>query len=117
MANKRREDWIDCLKCIAILIVMMNHLGLTIPGFSFWGGMFFVPIFFLLSGYTYHTKEETFGRFLKRKAKRLLLPYITANAILFVFFFVKESLLGSISAAEDLKILYGIFYARNQLLS
>ena len=100
MANKRREDWIDCLKCIAILIVMMNHLGLTIPGFSFWGGMFFVPIFFLLSGYTYHTKEETFGRFLKRKAKRLLLPYITANAILFVFFFVKESLLGSISAAE-----------------
>ena len=95
MANKRREDWIDCLKCIAILIVMMNHLGLTIPGFSFWGGMFFVPIFFLLSGYTYHTKEETFGRFLKRKAKRLLLPYITANAILFVFFFVKESLLGS----------------------
>ena len=34
-----------------------------------------------------------------------------------MFFFVKESLLGSISASEELKILYGIFYARNQLLS
>ncbi len=117
MANKRREDWIDCLKCIAILIVMMNHLGLTIPGFSFWGGMFFVPIFFLLSGYTYHTKEEPFGTFLKRKAKRLLLPYVTANAVLFVFFFVKDCILGNISTAEGLKNLYGIFYARNQLLS
>ncbi len=117
MSGKQREKWIDLAKCIAILIVMLNHSQLTIPGVSFWGGMFFVPVFFVLSGYTYRGKEESFALFLGRKAKRLLVPYITANGILFAFFFIKDVVLSGKPAEEMLTSLIGIFYARNQLFS
>ena len=52
-----RKTYVDFAKCIAILFVLMNHIGLTIPYVSNFGGMFYVPIFFVLAGYTYHTKE------------------------------------------------------------
>lgn len=113
--GKLRKKWIDCVKCIAILIVMLNHSGWTIPGVNFWGGMFFVPVFFVISGFTYRTKEESFPQFIKRKAKRLLLPYIVANGILFVFFLLKNVVGGGKPIAEMLPGFCGIFYSRNQL--
>ena len=73
--GSRRENWIDAAKGIAILIVVLNHSGLVISGVNFWGGMFYVPAFFLLAGYTYAPKEESYKSFVKRKAKRLLVPY------------------------------------------
>lgn len=84
-----RENWIDAAKAIAILIVVLNHSGLNIPGVNFWGGIFYVPIFFLLSGYTYHPTEENFKSFAKKKERRLLVPYLMANGILYGIFTVK----------------------------
>lgn len=115
-SGKAREKWIDCVKCVAILVVLLNHSGFVIPGVNFWGGMFFVPVFFVVSGFTYHTKEESFLLFLKRKAKRLLLPYITANGVLFLFFLLKDVVVGSKNLSEMLSGFLGIFYSRNQLL-
>lgn len=121
MSDAQREKWIDLVKCIAILIVMVNHSVLDIPGVKFWGGMFFVPVFFVLSGFTYHAREESFSAFLGRKARRLLLPYITANGILFVFFMCKNILLAgegfAESSSEMLCNLAGAAYARNQLIA
>lgn len=85
-----RKNWIDAAKGIAILIVVLNHSGLHIPGVNFWGGIFYVPIFFLLSGYTYHPTEESLGSFAKKKTHRLLLPYFVTNLILFLIFSVKD---------------------------
>ncbi len=111
----RRENWIDAAKVIAISIVILNHNGIVIPGVNFWGGMFFVPAFFLLAGYTYSPKEETYGSFVKRKAKRLLIPYFVANFIMFGFSIVKDLLLGNFAIEKSLLSLLGVFYARNQL--
>ena len=116
MSGKKREKWVDFAKCIAIFIVMLNHSGIVVPAVSFFGGMFYVPIFFLISGFTYRTKEESFPHFVKRKAKRLLLPYITANMLLFAFFFCKETILEGGSKAAFLR-LFGILYGRNQLFA
>ena len=85
-----RKNWIDAAKAVAIFIVVLNHSGLHIPGVNFWGGIFYVPIFFLLSGYTYHSTEESLGSFAKKKTHRLLLPYFVTNLILFLIFFVKD---------------------------
>ncbi len=115
MSGKQREKWIDLVKCIAILIVMLNHSQLALPQIRFWGGMFFVPVFFVISGFTYHSREESFLSFLGRRARRLLVPYIAANGILFAFFFFKDVVLAAGSATEKLTGLIGIFYARNQL--
>lgn len=117
MSDAQREKWIDLVKCIAILIVMINHTVLDAPGVKFWGGMFFVPVFFVLSGFTYRSREESFSVFLGRKAKRLLLPYITANGVLFVFFVCKSVLLGDGSLTEMFWDIVGIGYARNQLIA
>ncbi|MBQ8527178.1 MAG: acyltransferase [Lachnospiraceae bacterium] len=117
MSGKQREKWIDLVKCIAIAIVMINHSQLDVPEVKFWGGMFFVPVFFVVSGFTYRSREESFLSFLGRKAKRLLLPYITANGILFAFFFFKNVFLADGNPSDMLVELVGIFYARNQLFS
>ncbi|MBQ8189551.1 MAG: acyltransferase [Lachnospiraceae bacterium] len=111
----RRENWIDATKVIAISIVILNHSGIVIPGVNFWGGMFFVPAFFLLAGYTYLPKDETYGCFVKRKAKRLLIPYFVANFLIFGCSIVKDLLLGNFALNKTLLSLLGIFYGRNQL--
>lgn len=111
----RRKNWIDAAKAVAILIVVLNHSGIVIPGVNFWGGMFYVPSFFLLAGYTYTRKEESCKSFVKRKAKRLLAPYFTANGILFLVFFVKDLLTGSLHLRRILLSLAGILYGRTQL--
>ncbi len=73
MNNKKREIWLDILKGIAILLVIIGH-GPTISNrlYEFiWA--FHMPLFFLISGYTFKKKEEK--KFIKDKAKRLLIPY------------------------------------------
>ncbi len=117
MSRKQREKWIDLVKCIAIMIVMLNHSQLAAPQVRFWGGMFFVPVFFVASGYTYSSRKESYSTFLKRKAKRLLLPYIAANGILFVFFFIKDVFMADGYLSDMFWDVIGIFYARNQLFA
>lgn len=112
----QRKNWIDAAKAVAILVVVLNHSGLVIPGVNYWGGMFYVPAFFLLAGYTYMSKEESYGTFIKRKAKRLLAPYFTANGILFLFFLGKELVTGSFRLQRTLLSFAGILYGRTQLL-
>ncbi|MBD5540404.1 MAG: acyltransferase [Lachnospiraceae bacterium] len=114
--GSRRENWIDAAKGIAILIVVLNHSGLVIPGVNFWGGMFYVPAFFLLAGYTYAPKEETLWNFVKRKAKRLLVPYFAANGLLFLFFLVWDFIRGTFQPVVSLISFLGILYGRNQLI-
>ena len=110
-----RKTYVDFAKCIAILFVLMNHIGLTIPYVSNFGGMFYVPIFFVLAGYTYHTKEESYISFIRKKAKRLLVPYFVANFVYFVFFFIKDDIFGNRVGVQSLKPLGGIIYSRFSL--
>lgn len=112
----QRKNWIDAAKTIAILIVVLNHSGLVIPGVNFWGGMFYVPAFFLLAGYTYRMKDEGYKSFVKRKAARLLVPYFITNALLFLFFQAKDVLTKSFRPTGAVSSLLGIFYGRTRFL-
>lgn len=118
MNEKTRENWIDFVKLVAMLIVVMNHASCVVPLVSFWGGMFFVPVFFVLSGFTYHLRDESFSVVMYKKAKRLLAPYFVANFILFVFFLLKDVVLTHTkSVAQMLQSLVGVLYARNQIFT
>lgn len=110
-----RKAYVDFAKCIAIFFVLMNHIGLTFPYVSAFGGMFYVPIFFFLSGYTYQEKEEPFSGFVCKKTKRLLLPYMVTNFFYFVFFFIKDHVLTGTVGVNSLKPLMGILYSRYSL--
>lgn len=102
--------WLDVMKTFGIILVVMNHVeGLHIPFVTFFGGMIYMPLFFMASGYTYRRKEESYPAFLLEKAKRLLVPYFVCNLLLFAFFTLKS---GEFSKSA----LLGIFYSRTMLM-
>ena len=108
--NQQRELWLDIAKFFGIALVVLNHMEIEIPLVTFFGGMFYMPLFFVASGYTYRRKEESFGKFAFGKAKRLLLPYFACNVALVALFTVLN---GGFSKAS----LLGIFYSRSMLMA
>lgn len=110
-----RIGWIDIAKVLGLVIVLINHAGLDLGPVNFFGGMFYVPIFFVLAGYTYRYRpEESFSVFVK-KAKRLLVPYVGYNLFLFLFFFGKNALAAGGITKEAFAPLFGILYSRSYL--
>lgn len=107
MLQKKRILWIDLVKFLGILFILLSHIEVEIPIISQFGGMFYVPVFFVLAGYNFKIKEESKKDFMIRRAKRLLIPYFGYSAFLFVFFWMKNG--------WQTKSLVGIFYARNRL--
>lgn len=84
LAKSKRIAWIDEIKGLMLLIVVIEHVGL-IPRYLnypivYWGSMA-MPCYFALSGYLYSTKRE-FNEFLLRKSQSLLLPYVCLSFIL-----------------------------------
>lgn len=114
--EKQRVLWMDIAKAFGILIVLIVHGGFRLGPVTFFGGMFYMPVFFVLSGMTFNwKKEENFWTFVKKKAKRLLTPYLGYNLFLFGFFFVKDALLAGTVSLESFFPLLGILYSRNCL--
>lgn len=107
--KSNRELWLDIAKFFGIALVVLNHLNINIPLVTFFGGMFYMPVFFVASGYTYRNKGENFRTFVLGKARRLLLPYAVCNVLLFVFFTILNR---SFSKPSSL----GMFYSRSMLM-
>lgn len=113
--SRNRIAWIDFVKFSGILFVLMNHAELKIPLISRFGGLFYVPVFFVLAGLTYQHREESLILFIKRKAKRLLLPYFGYNIFLYLFFLLKDYIIPGKFTLQALMPLVGILYSRNSL--
>lgn len=89
-----RIDYIDKLKGFAILFVVMGHVvekSLTInntPFNSFYGS-FHMPLFMFLSGIFAYKSFKSFNTneyasFFKKKALRILVPFLTIGGGYFV---------------------------------
>ena len=80
--NNKRFEWIDILKGIGIILVVVGH-----SNFSFAKATtamfiqkyiysFHMPLFFFVSGYLFvKDKYSNFKRFLRVKTKTLMIPY------------------------------------------
>ncbi len=108
--TENREVWLDLAKCFGILMVIINHLELDLSVMTFFGGMFYMPVFFVAAGYTYRDRQETYISYLKGKAKRLLLPYALCNILLVTAFTLRS---GELSKPAIL----GVFYSRSMLMA
>lgn len=87
---KKREEYFDVAKGIAILTVIMGHVihDCTLKNWIF---SFHMPIFFLISGYFFYKKESK--GFIEAKARQLLIPYaITCIGIIISSVIVNLSL-------------------------
>lgn len=114
--EKQRILWMDIAKAFGILIVLIVHGGIGLGPVTFLGGMFYMPVFFVLAGMTFKRREgESFGAFMKKKARRLLVPYFGYNLFLFLFFFVKDGLLVGKVSLDSFFPFLGILYSRNCL--
>ena len=112
----KRVLWIDIARAAGILVVLLVHTEADFGLITFFGGMFFIPVFFVISGYTFHYRpDEKFSVFAGRKAKRLLIPYFGYNLALFAFFFIKDSLAAGDVSISSFFPLVGILYSRNRL--
>ena len=110
LANKNnREHWLDIAKFFCIVLVVLNHMNISIPLVSFFGGMLYMPLFFVAAGYTYKNKGKSIKDFVKEKAKRLLVPYAVCNLFLFAFFTIMNRKLSRPG-------ILGLFYSRSQLM-
>lgn len=81
-STKKRIEYLDVAKGIAMVCVIVSHLG-DIPNllsrvcFSF-----HMPLFFLLSGYFF--RKEDGNLLIKRKARQLLKPYTITSVLVII---------------------------------
>ena len=114
--KKERLGWLDFGKVMGILVVLLVHAEGAPGPVTFYGGMFYMPVFFVAAGYTFRCREgETYGSYLKKKVKRLLAPYAGTSAFLWLFFWVKDSLLAGTPGDLKLFSVLGVLYSRNQM--
>lgn len=86
-----RVGFVSTARVIGILLVVLGHsypFGVQIP--VFWDQLrsfiytFHMPLFILISGYLAGAKPQSAGSYVKKRAKRLLVPYFTLSLIAFV---------------------------------
>ncbi len=86
--EKRRIGWVDAAKGIAISLVVLGHNPL--PGIAV--KLIYalnVPIFFVMSGYTFNSgKYPSFFALVKRLFFSVLVPYVIMNLIAFPVYYL-----------------------------
>lgn len=98
------------LSALAIIMIVAGHTGydiLTVGGlFPYYS--FHVPLFLFISGYFYRTEEEERPLlYVKKKAKRLLLPYFVWNLVYGLIAWALRAFCGfSMGEAVSLKSLF-----------
>ncbi len=103
--SENRVLWIDIAKGVAMLAVVLGH--------TYYGGMpahtfvysFHVPLFFILSGYTFRVKSG--AEVIKKSAKQLLLPYIVLAMIIAMYWLTR----GWLNEETVLQFFAGIVFA------
>lgn len=92
-----RINWLDRARGIAIILVIIGHANFPeeIRTIVY---AFHMPLFFFLSGFLLLKKEENFNLFFVKKVKSLIIPYVSYNIILIIFYW----LLWIISKSQDL---------------
>lgn len=114
MKQTQRLDWIDSLRGIGILFVLLGHTPIT---FRYYIYPFHIPLFFFASGYLFDsTKYIKFKDFVKRKFNVLAFPYIYFSAISIALYVLYASC-GATKETVNFKeiFLYFIAAKRNSI--
>ena len=66
---------------------------------------FYMPMFFLITGSLWHNDDTPFPLFLKKRIKRIMIPYFTTSFLLYALFIWRKLIVG-----QEIGGLVGIFY-------
>ena len=101
---KKRLYWIDVLKGMGAILVLLGHLVPYNSMIKIYIYSFHVPLFFFISGYVFKY-EKKIDYFFYKKVNRLLIPYIKYSILsFFASYFVEDVV------ASKREILYHIFF-------
>jgi acyltransferase len=71
----RRLDWLDALRGLAIIFVVLGHTLNTPASLTTYVYTFHVPLFFFISGYLFNlARNNSFRGFLFKRFQRLIIP-------------------------------------------
>lgn len=98
----KRLRYLDVAKGIGLLLVIISHSC----GLSSYLINYYIPLFFVVSGYIYK-EGRGYGENIRRKAKRLLVPYFGYSAVLLAFYAVIGRTMEETKASA-----FGILYSR-----
>jgi len=90
-----RIKYIDSIKGIAILLMLLGHCMSQKNMLSMWISSFNMPLFFIISGFlfSYRNKNnQEFQSMIKNKILKLMVPYFIFSLILAIFFCVLDFL-------------------------
>lgn len=115
-SGRNRKGYLDIAKAMCILIVLVNHIELSLGRANQFLGVFFVSGFFVLSGMTFHQRAgETLKSFVRKKAKRLLLPYAGYSLFYLGWYTMRAFFSGAFTLSDFSRKLAGCMYARTYL--
>ena len=111
--SSEQSRWVDVLKGIGIILVVVGHTRMPFNSFIF---SFHMPLFFIVAGwlFNYTRYSQDFYTFVKKKFNRLIMPYLVSSLIIFYpfWFLLGKKYGGTAATAQDpLTQFIGIFYA------
>lgn len=97
MGRNKRIEWVDIVKYVCIIMVMLSHLETRTDIWSTFYTPFFLTAFFFTAGYVYKPKGS-FKEFMYKKFRRLFVPWLVFSVFdialsQLISFNVHESLL------------------------
>lgn len=113
----RRLYWIDLLKFVGIVAIVLGHALGEGPLCTYLYA-FHVPMFFFASGCAFRRTKERFGAFALRKLRQLIIPYLLMSFLsilaLYAASFVMELPLGIRFTQPWYRYAWGILYANGK---
>ena len=108
--NRKREDWVDILRALAIFLVIVGHIYKSQTFYQIVNPIK-MPLFYFLSGMFIGLNKD-FSTFIKGMAYRLILPWIVFS--LFPLYLLKYLVRGdiemAISYARDFFLGYDVWF-------
>ncbi len=112
--NLKRQNWIDVARGIGIILVIIGHChrpDIILKLIQ----AFHMPFFFILSGYLFSLKDDSFISNTKKLARRYLKPYFVLGITnYFIWLFIKYLQTENLSKIIELgqRYLLGLIYSR-----
>lgn len=75
MKETKRIEWVDVVKYVCIIMVMLSHLETRTKIWSAFYFPFFLTAFFFTAGYVYKAKAD-FKEFIYKKVRQLFVPWL-----------------------------------------
>ena len=111
--QKKRIAWIDNARAIAIFFIVLGHINVS-GQFCTYLNSFHVPLFFFISGLTFSAKDKPLD-FLKKKVKRILVPYLIFSSIsIFIYLVFGKAAANKLEGTDYMlslrQCIYGMLY-------